>query len=79
MVSACHSERKRRRGISPWLSCPERVISRRYAKVSPRSTLSGHESLGRISRGVGGFGFPVFEQDGNFSKTHFAIQKIFGK
>jgi len=27
---------------------------------------------------LGGFGFPVFEQDGNFSKTHFVIQKIFG-
>jgi len=30
------------------------------------------------TRGLGGFGFPVFEQDGNFSKTHFVIQKIFG-
>jgi hypothetical protein len=28
--------------------------------------------------GLGGFGFPVFERNGNFSNTHFVIQKIFG-
>ena len=31
-----------------------------------------------LRRGLGGFGFPVFEQDGNFSKTHFApIKPVF--
>jgi hypothetical protein len=38
----------------------------------------GPFQLPLLRRGLGGFGFPVFEQDGNFSKTHFVIQKIFG-